>query len=131
MDACSLMYDFEGTAQGISVGDFEGWLISHCSRLEVRQLLSEFIVSQSLGFNCPIPVVASTAAHSLNLAWPEGKMILCDFPSTSLQDSLHLDRWNFFLVEGSETVGEISVEDLIAIDPPKADYYTIYKLLQL
>ena len=130
MDACSLMYDFEGTTVGFNMGDFEGWLRNHCRRLESRQLLSEFITEQSLGYRSILPVVASNSNHSFSIAQSASKLILCDFPSTSLHDGLHLDRWNFFLVDSDRICGDLTVEELMAFDPPTSDYYMLYKLLQ-
>ena len=130
MDACSLMYDFEGTSVGYNMGDFEGWLRCRCGRLESRQLLSEFIVEQTLGCDNVLPVVASDSNHSFNIAQSASKLILCDFPSSSLHDSLHLDRWTFFVVDSSRIFGNMTVEELVAFDPPSSDYYMLYKLLQ-
>lgn len=130
MDACSLMYDFEGTAVGFNMGDFEGWLRSHCRRLESRQLLSEFITEQSLGYRSIIPVVASDANHSFSIAQSASKLILCDFPGSSLRDSLHLDRWTFFLVDSNRIYGDLTVEEVMTFDPPTSDYFMLYKLLQ-
>ena len=129
MDACGLMYDFEGIAVGSSIGDFEGWLRKHWFRLESRQLLSEFIVEQSLGLNHVFPVIASNFNHSFSIARSASKLILCDFPS-SLRDSLHLDKWTFFVVDSSRIFGEMTVEELMAFGPPASDYYMLYKLLQ-
>lgn len=129
MDACSLMYDFDDTAVGFSMGDFEVWLRKHCSRLESRQMLSEFIVEQSLGFNHPFQVVASDSQHSFRIAQSASKLILCDFPS-SLRDSLHLDRWTFFVVDSSRTFGSFTAEELMAFDSQSSDYYMLHKLLQ-
>lgn len=129
MDSCGLMYDFEGTAVGYNMGDFEGWLRKHCRRLESRQLLSEFIVEQTLGCGNILPVVASDSNHSFTIAQSASKLILCDFPS-SLHDSLHLDRWNFFVVDSSIVFGRMTVEELMAFDPLSSDYYMLYKLLQ-
>lgn len=130
MDACSLMYDFEGTTVGYNIGDFEDWLRKHCRRFESRQLLSEFIIEQSLGCNQKLPVVASNSNHSFSIAQSASKLILCDFPSTSLHDSLHLDRWTFFVVDSSKIFGDLTVEELMTFDPPTSDYYMLYKLLQ-
>lgn len=130
MDACSLMYDFEDTAIGISVGDFETWLRKQCRRLESRQLLSEFIVQQSLNGNTVYDVVASDYNHRFSIAKSASKLILCDFPSSSLHDTLHLDRWTFFVVDSSRIFGELSVEELAAFDPPSSDYYMLYTLLE-
>lgn len=130
MDACSLMYDFEDTSVGFNMGDFEGWVRKHCRRLESRQLLSEFIVEQSLGSSSILPVIASDKNHTFSIAKSASKLILCDFPSSSLHDSLHLDRWNFFLVDSSRIFGDMTVEELMAFDPPTSDYYMLYKLLQ-
>lgn len=130
MDSCSLMYDFEGVSSGFNIGDFEGWLRGHCRRLESRQLLSEFIVEQSLGSNHAFPVIASNYNHSFSIAQSASKLILCDFPSSSLHDSLHLDRWTFFVVDSSRIHGDMTVEELIAFGPPTSDYYMLYKLLQ-
>ena len=130
MDACSLMYDFEGTTVGFDMGDFEGWLRSQCRRLESRQLLSEFIIAQSLGSDHIFPVVASNSNHSFSIAQSASKLILCDFPSSSLRDSLHLDRWTFFVVDSSRIFGDITVEELMTFDPPTSDYFMLYKLLQ-
>ena len=130
MDACSLMYDFEGTAVGYNMGDFEGWLRKHCGRFESRQLLSEFIIEQSLGPDHKFPVVASSSNHSFSIAQSASKLILCDFPSSSLRESLHLDRWSFFVVDSSRIFGNMTVEELMAFDPPTSDYFMLYKLLQ-
>lgn len=130
MDACSLMYDFEGTTVGYNMGDFEGWLRRRCRSLESRQLLSEFITEQSLGYRSILPVVASNSNHSFSIAQSASKLILCDFPSTSLRDSLHLDRWTFFLVDSDRIFGDITVEELMTFDPPTSDYFMLYKLLQ-
>jgi hypothetical protein len=124
------MYDFEETSLGFSMGDFEDWLRTRCSRLESRQLLSEFIVEQSLGSNHVFPVIASNHNHSFSIAQSASKLILCDFPSSSLHDSLHLDRWTFFVVDSSRVFGDMTVEELMAFDPPSSDYYMLYKLLQ-
>jgi len=130
MDACSLMYDFEGTTVGYNMGDFEGWLRKHCRRLDSRQLLSEFITEQSLGYRSILPVVASDSNHSFSIAQSASKLILCDFPSKSLCDSLHLDRWTFFLVDSDKIYGDLTVEELMTFDPPNSDYFMLYKLLQ-
>ena len=130
MDACSLMYDFEGTTVGFHIGDFESWFRSQCGRLESRQLLSEFIVQQSLGPDHIFPVVASNSNHSFSIAQSASKLILCDFPSSSLRDSLHLDRWTFFVVDSSMIFGNMTVEELMAYGPPTSDYFMLYKLLQ-
>lgn len=130
MDACSLMYDFEGTSVGFNMGDFEGWLRNRCRRLESRQLLSEFITEQSLGYRSILPVIASDSNHSFSIAQSASKLILCDFPSSSLRDSLHLDRWTFFVVDSSRIFGDMTVEELMTFDPPASDYFMLYKLLQ-
>ena len=130
MDACSLMYDFEGTTVGFNMGDFEDWLRSRCRRLESRQLLSEFIIEQSLGYDQKLPVVASNSNHSFSIAQSASKLILCDFPSSSLRDSLHLDRWTCFVVDSSRIFGDMTVEELMAFDPPTSNYFMLYKLLQ-
>ena len=129
MDACSLMYDFEDISVGFNMGDFEGWLRKQCSRLESRQMLSEYIVEQSIGSNHVFPVIASNYKHSFSIAQSASKLILCDFPS-SLRDSLHLDRWTFFVVDSSRVFGDMTVEELMTFDPPTSDYYMLYKLLQ-
>ena len=130
MDACSLMYDFEGITVGFNIGNFEDWLRGQCRRLESRQLLSEFITEQSLGYRSILPVVASDSHHSFSIAQSASKLILCDFPSSSLHDSLHLDRWTFFVVDSSKIFGKMTVEELAAFGPPSSDYYMLYKLLQ-
>ena len=129
MDSCSLMYDFEDISVGFSMGDFEVWLRKHCSSLESRQMLSEFIIEQSLGVNHSFTVVASDSQHSFRIAQSASRLILCDFPN-SLRDSLHLDRWTFFVVDSSRIFGRMTVEELMSFNPPTTDYYMLYKLLQ-
>lgn len=130
MDSCSLMYTFENIFMGFSMGDFEGWLRSQYRRLECRQLLSEFIVEQSLGYKPLFPVVASDASHSFSIAQSAAKLILCDFPSSSLHDILHLDRWTFFVVDSSRVFGSVTVEELMSFGPSTLDYYTLQTTLQ-
>lgn len=130
MDSCSLMYDFENICVGFNMGDFEEWLRKRCRRLESRQLLSEFIVEQSLGFKPIFDVIASDSNHSFSIAQSPSALILCDFPSSSLHDSLHLDKWTFFLVDSSRVFGKMTVEELMTNNPLTADYYTLHRLLE-
>lgn len=128
MDAYELLCDFKGTYLGLSVGDFESWLMEQCSRHEYRQLLAEYIVSQAIGehhFN----VIASNCEHRFS-AISSGKTILCDFPASSISEAIHLDKWAFFVVSNQEVTDGTSVDDLLAADFIMADFYSLYSLLQ-
>lgn len=131
MDSCSLMYDFEGTAMGFYISDFEEWLREHCEGLKFRQLLSEFIVEQILGKDHRFSVLASDSNHIFRIAKSTTSLILCDFNSSSVHDVLHLDSWVFYHIDCNEINGIMSVEELMTYDPVILNYFTLDNLSKI